>query len=57
MPPVAMVSAINPMSHVTLNALSIAGRSSFVANASPRASRMVMSPAPILILPVTSLQM
>ena len=56
MPPLAMVSATRPMSHVTLNALSIAGRSSFVAKASASASRMVMSAAPTLILPVTVLQ-
>ena len=55
-PPFAMVSATSPMSHVTLNALSIAGRSSFSENAMARASRMVMSAAPTLILPVTVLQ-
>ena len=56
MPPSAMVSATSPMSQVTLNALSMAGRSSLAANASARASRMVMAPAPTLMRPVTILQ-
>ena len=57
MPPLAMVSATSPMSQVMLNALSMSGRSSLVAKASPRASRNVMSPAPTLILPVAILHM
>ena len=55
-PLLQMVSATNPRSHVTLNALSTDSLSSFVANAIDKASKIVIVDAPILILPVTILQ-
>ena len=55
MPSFASSSATRPMSQVTLNALSIPGLLSLVANVSARASKIVIVDAPSLILPVTIL--